>query len=71
MLLCCSYFFVFLFPQQKRKDASGLFLKPFPYYYTLSEIFGRDRANGANAGNADDDEEEAHHEDNFNFTLGK
>lgn len=70
MLLCCSCFFVLLFPQQKRKDASGLFLKPFPHYYTLSEIFGRDRANGANAGNADDDEEEVRHEDNFNFTLG-
>ncbi|KAH9778941.1 Myb DNA-bind 3 domain-containing protein [Citrus sinensis] len=55
---------------KKRKDASGLFLKPFPHYYTLSEIFGRDRANGANAGNADDDEEEVRHEDNFNFTLG-
>ncbi|GAY49746.1 hypothetical protein CUMW_121450 [Citrus unshiu] len=41
-----------------RPTASGLFNKSFPHYYTLGEIYGRDRATGANAGNADDDEEE-------------
>ncbi|KAM6568848.1 hypothetical protein CsatB_016833 [Cannabis sativa] len=43
---------------KKRKDASELYGKPFPYYNKLSEIYGRDRATGTNADNADDDEEE-------------
>lgn len=55
---------------QKRPAASGLFNKLFPHYYTLGEIYGRDRATGANAGNADDDEEEVHQEDNLNVNLG-
>ena len=36
----------------------------------MSEIFGRDKVNGANASNADDDKEKIRHEDNFNFSLG-
>ncbi|GAY66828.1 hypothetical protein CUMW_251910, partial [Citrus unshiu] len=55
---------------KKRPAASGLFNKLFPHYYTLGEIYGRDRATGANAGNADDDEEEVHQEDNLNVNLG-
>ena len=48
---------------QKRKDASGLFNKPFPHYYALGEIYGKDRATGVNAGNAADDEEELQQDD--------
>lgn len=55
---------------KKRKNANELFLKPFPHCYTLSEIFGRDRANGTNAGNANDNDEEVRHEDNINLSLG-
>ena len=43
---------------QKRKDTSGLFNKPFPHYYALGEIYGKDRATGVNTGNAADDDEE-------------
>ena len=59
-----------MFLLQKRPVASGLFNKPFPYYYTLSEIYGCDRATGTNAGNADDDKEEVRQEDNLNVNLG-
>ncbi|KAK9183343.1 hypothetical protein WN944_026494 [Citrus x changshan-huyou] len=55
---------------KKRPTASGLFNKPFPHYYTLGEIYGRDCVIGANAGNADDDEEEVRQEDNLNVNLG-
>ncbi|KAK1570953.1 hypothetical protein Q3G72_009570 [Acer saccharum] len=30
---------------KKRKDASGLFNKPFPHYYALGEIYGKDHEN--------------------------
>ncbi|RXH83762.1 hypothetical protein DVH24_006015 [Malus domestica] len=46
-----------------KKDASGLYDKPFPHYHSLGEIYAKDRAMGANAGNADDDEEEVRLED--------
>ncbi|GMN65503.1 hypothetical protein TIFTF001_034563 [Ficus carica] len=55
---------------KKRNDAAGLYGKPFPHYYTLGEIYGRDRATGINAGNADDDEEEVHQQDTMNVNLG-
>ncbi|XP_062088961.1 uncharacterized protein LOC133795528 [Humulus lupulus] len=55
---------------KKRKDASGLYGKPFPYYYKLAEIYGRDRATGTNAGNADDDEEEIRQEDTIGVDFG-
>ena len=44
--------------QKRNKDGDGLYSKPFQYYYNLGEIYGRDRANGQNEGNVDDDEEE-------------
>ncbi|TXG48559.1 hypothetical protein EZV62_024434 [Acer yangbiense] len=47
----------------KRKDESGMFYKPFPHYYTLGEIYGKDHATGVNAGNATDDEEELQQDD--------
>ena len=59
-----------MFLLQKTLAASGLFNKPFSHYYTLGEIYGRDRATGANAGNTDDDEEEVRQEDNLNVKLG-
>ena len=37
--------------------------KPFPHYYALGEIYGKDRATGVNAGNAADDEEELQQDD--------
>lgn len=37
--------------------------KPFEHYYALGEIYGKDRALGTNAGNAEDDEEEVREED--------
>ncbi|CAN6708654.1 unnamed protein product [Malus baccata var. baccata] len=46
-----------------KKDASGLYNKPFPHYHSLGEIYAKDRDVGANAGNADDDEEEVRLED--------
>ncbi|XP_050138455.1 uncharacterized protein LOC126614828 isoform X2 [Malus sylvestris] len=46
-----------------KKDASGLYDKPFPHYHSLGEIYAKDRDVGANAGNADDDEEEVRLED--------
>jgi len=55
---------------QKRPAASELLNKPFPHYYTLGEIYGRDHATGANAGNANDDEEEVRQEDSLNVNLG-
>ncbi|KAL9451207.1 hypothetical protein AB3S75_012876 [Citrus x aurantiifolia] len=55
---------------KKRPAASDLLNKPFPHYYTLGEIYGRDRATRANAGNAYDDEEEVRQEDNLNVNLG-
>lgn len=55
---------------KKRPAASELLNKPFPHYYTLGEIYGCDRATIANAGNADDDEEEVRQEDNLNVNLG-
>ncbi|XP_060965521.1 uncharacterized protein LOC133034450 [Cannabis sativa] len=55
---------------QKRKDASGLYGKPFPYYNKLAEIYGRDRATGTNAGNADDDEEEIRQNDATGVKFG-
>ncbi|KAH9686497.1 hypothetical protein KPL70_014370 [Citrus sinensis] len=55
---------------KKRPAASDLLNKPFPHYYTLGEIYGRDRATRANAGNADDNEEEVRQEDNLNVNLG-
>ena len=36
----------------------------------MSEIYGRDRATGTNAGNANDDEEEVRLEDNVSVNLG-
>ncbi|CAL8167345.1 unnamed protein product [Prunus armeniaca] len=48
---------------QNKKDASGLYGKSFPHYYTLGEIFGKDHAIGTNAGNADDDEEDVRRDD--------
>ncbi|KAK0590106.1 hypothetical protein LWI29_022765 [Acer saccharum] len=48
---------------KKRKDASGLFNKPFPHYYALGEIYGKDRATGVNASNAADDKEELQQDD--------
>ncbi|KAF4394122.1 hypothetical protein F8388_017935, partial [Cannabis sativa] len=55
---------------KKRKDASGLYRKSFPYYHKLAEIYGRDRSTGANAGNADDDEEEIRHDDATGVEFG-
>ncbi|KAF4358676.1 hypothetical protein F8388_005616 [Cannabis sativa] len=55
---------------KKRKDASGLYGKPFPYYNKLAEIYGRDRATGTNAGNADDDEEEIRQNDATGVKFG-
>ncbi|KAM2475741.1 hypothetical protein PS1_008298 [Malus domestica] len=46
-----------------KKDASGLYDKPFPHYHSLGEIYAKDRVVGANAGNADDDEEDVRLED--------
>ena len=43
--------------------ASGLYGKSFPHYYALGEIYGKDRAIGTNAGNADDDEEDVRRDD--------
>ncbi|PON84148.1 hypothetical protein TorRG33x02_200460 [Trema orientale] len=54
---------------KKRKDASRLYGKPFPYYHKLVEIYDRDRATGTNAGNIDDDEEEVHQEDVISIDL--
>ncbi|KAF4395596.1 hypothetical protein F8388_008695 [Cannabis sativa] len=55
---------------KKRKDASGLYRKSFPYYHKLAEIYGRDRSTGANAGKADDDEEEIRHDDATGVEFG-
>ncbi|ONI21465.1 hypothetical protein PRUPE_2G067700 [Prunus persica] len=46
-----------------KKDASGLYGKSFPHYYALGEIYGKERAIGTNAGNADDDEEDVRRAD--------
>ncbi|CAN6562247.1 unnamed protein product [Malus baccata var. baccata] len=55
-----------------KKDASGLYDKPFPHYHSLGEIHAKDRVVGANAGNANDDEEEVRFEDaNVNQNEGK
>ena len=40
-----------------------MYNKPFPHYYDLAEIYGRDRATGANVGTAEGDEEEMRHQD--------
>ncbi|KAF4362701.1 hypothetical protein G4B88_018319 [Cannabis sativa] len=48
---------------KKRKDASGLYRKSFPYYHKLAKIYGRDRATRTNVGNADDDEKKICHDD--------
>ncbi|TQD75383.1 hypothetical protein C1H46_039076 [Malus baccata] len=40
-----------------KKDASGLYDKPFPHYHSLGQIYAKDHDMGANAGNVDDDEE--------------
>ncbi|KAL6285522.1 hypothetical protein ACE6H2_009912 [Prunus campanulata] len=48
---------------KNKKDASGLYGKSFPHYYALGEIYGKDRAIGTNAGNADDDEEDVRRDD--------
>ncbi|XP_040367292.1 uncharacterized protein LOC112175603 [Rosa chinensis] len=48
---------------KNKKDAKGLYGKPFEHYYALGEIYGKDRAMGTNAGNAEDDEEEVREED--------
>ncbi|GMN58453.1 hypothetical protein TIFTF001_027549 [Ficus carica] len=55
--------------KMNRKDAASLYGKPFPHYYTLGEIYGRDRATGINAGNADDDEEDVCQQDTMNENL--
>ncbi|KAF4389266.1 hypothetical protein G4B88_003079 [Cannabis sativa] len=52
---------------KKRKDASSLYGKSFPYYHKLAEIYGRDRAIGANA---DDDEEEICHDNATGVEFG-
>ncbi|KAB2623898.1 hypothetical protein D8674_037851 [Pyrus ussuriensis x Pyrus communis] len=55
-----------------KKDASGLYNKPFPHYHSLGEIYAKDRVVGANVGNADDDEEEVRLEDaNVNQNEGE
>ncbi|KAB2607171.1 ATPase WRNIP1 [Pyrus ussuriensis x Pyrus communis] len=55
-----------------KKDASGLYYKPFPHYHNLGEIYAKDCAVGANAGNVDDDEEEVRLEDaNVNQNEGE
>ncbi|CAN6579235.1 unnamed protein product [Malus baccata var. baccata] len=43
---------------KKRRDASGLYGKPFPFYHVLREIYEKGRHTGANVGNDDDDDEE-------------
>ncbi|XP_024156095.1 uncharacterized protein LOC112164088 [Rosa chinensis] len=48
---------------KNKKDAKGLYGKPFEHYYALGEIYGKDRAMGTNDGNAEDDEEEVREED--------
>ncbi|KAF4403631.1 hypothetical protein G4B88_002484 [Cannabis sativa] len=55
---------------KKRKDASGLYGKLFPYYNKLAEIYGRDRATGTNASNVDDDEEEMRQNDAIGVEFG-
>ncbi|KAM5572598.1 hypothetical protein ABKV19_012579 [Rosa sericea] len=58
---------------QKRRYASGLYSKPFPYYYMLGEIYGKAREVGAYIDNADDDREEFRQEDedaNIDQILG-
>lgn len=48
--------------REKKQRCCWTIGKPFRHYYNLGEIYGRDRANGQNVGNADDDEEEIRHE---------
>ncbi|XP_021809838.1 uncharacterized protein LOC110753277 [Prunus avium] len=56
---------------KKRKEASGLYGRSFPFYYIFGEIYGKGRPIGANVGNADDEEEEIRREDaNIDQTLG-
>ncbi|CAN6557307.1 unnamed protein product [Malus baccata var. baccata] len=55
-----------------KKDARGLYDKPFPHYHSLGEIYATDRVVGANTGNADDDEEQVRLEDaNVNQIEGE
>lgn len=55
---------------RKRKEASGLYGRSFPFYYIFGEIYGKGHPIGANVGNADDDEEEIRRDDaNINQTL--
>lgn len=55
----------------KEKKGVGYFIyKLFPHYHTLFDIYGRDRATGANVGNADDDEDEIYESDNISVNLG-
>ncbi|RXH83355.1 hypothetical protein DVH24_005608 [Malus domestica] len=55
-----------------KKDASGLYDKPFPHYHSLGEIYAKDCVVGANVGNVDGDEKEVRLEDaNVNQNEGK
>nr|XP_011464620.1 PREDICTED: uncharacterized protein LOC105351564 [Fragaria vesca subsp. vesca] len=71
MMLVCEKSVYIKWVEKRNKDVAGLYGKPFRHYYILGEIYGRDRANGMNVRNADDDEEEIAREntnaDDFNL----